>query len=414
MIAKLAGVLVGLFYLSGRFSLFGRDHIGGAETILYEVRVWVLLVLIGVTLLSLSRRRERAIPASRFTAYRVAALAILLPVYVCISSTWSIDFDASLFKAFESSLVAVTCICVAVFLKTGQIPAVRHGFWVTIVALTGVMCWLACFVVDSSRMSVLGGGPNTFGRNMGLLFLGSLYLQRRSSVTTAWIWYPMMALGLIMVVLSGSRGALLATFVGGFIYFLVDNRYRMRNIAAVGGMGIVLLGALLTTEMGSIAMEMFEARIVDQTMGRRHMSGREDLYSMALDLGREHPWFGHGLSGYTIALGYNYPHNIMLELFCETGIAGVALLVLLLFATLKFVSCYRRYCDPVIWGAFGLVLSSAMFSGDFFDSRGVFLMALLGSQELILSQSKSQPKVVRGSQFSLNSPVLPAMRNTFL
>ncbi len=387
MIAKLAGALVGLFYLSGRFSLLGPEHLDSDVAILYEVRFWVLLALIGVTLMSVSRGSARQLKSPRISANRVVALALLLPLYVAVSAFWSIDFYSSLLKATEAAALVAVCVCIIPFLQSGRVTVMRHGFWIAIVTATGLMCLLACFSDNSDRMAVLGGGPNTFGRNMGLLFLGTLYLQRRSPATKAWMWYPPMVMSLLMVVLSGSRGALLAVSVGSFIYFLIDNRYRTRNIVAIGGMGILLLTTVLATEIGNVAFEMFENRILDQTLERQYMSGREDLYAAAFHLGREHPWFGQGLSGFTIIYGINYPHNIVLELFCETGLVGVALLALLLMAALSFVMRYRRHCDPVIWGALGVMLASAMFSGDFFDSRGVFLMALLGSQEIVTLRS---------------------------
>jgi O-antigen ligase len=217
---------------------------------------------------------------------------------------------------------------------------------------------------------------------MGFLFLGALYLHRRSSAMTAWKWYPVMALALLMVLLSGSRGALMATSIGGCTYLLIDNRYRTRNVLAVSCFLILTQVAMLSTEMGEQAFQMFETRILRQTLERQYMSGRDELFAAAYELGLERPWFGQGLSGFTIVLGYNYPHNIALELFCETGVVGVSLLVILLVAVLNFVARHRHSCDPATWGAFGLALSSAMFSGDFFDSRGVLLLAILGSQEI--------------------------------
>lgn len=390
MTERIAGALFALFYLSGRFSLVESDpgqlpH----ETIFYDLRVWILLALVAVALSYNPTRGERLACAQRVSANLAAALAVLLPLYVASSLFWSVDPDFSLGKALEAVTLVIACICMIPFLKAGRGPRVRHGFWVILVATTGLMCLMACVSVDSSRLSVLGGGPNTFGRNMGLLFLGLLYLQRRSSVATAWRWYPLMALSLLMVLLSGSRGALLATMVGGSIYLLIDNRFRARNVLAVGSFGILVFAVMISTELGQRAVDMFESRIVHQTIEQQYMSGREDLYAAAYELGLESPWFGQGLSGFTSILGINYPHNIVLELFCETGIVGVSLLGGLLLAVAAFVIRQRKHCDPAIWGAFGLTLSSAMFSGDFFDSRGILLMAMLGAQEFV---KQSPPK----------------------
>jgi O-antigen ligase len=393
MTERLAGALFALLYLSGRFSLADSDAEATLVTLLYQVRFWTLLILAAIAITYCPPRRRLLLGSSLITSPLTISLAVLLPLYVASSILWSLNVVLSHEKAVEAGLLALACLCFVPFLREGRIPAVRNWFWIALVVTTGLMCLMAIFAVNSTRMSVLGGGPNTFGRNMGLLFLGSLYLQRRSSASNAWCWYPMLAASFLMVVLSGSRGALLATTVGSFIYLIIDSRYRTRNLIAVGCLLIMTQFLVFSTEMGDRVLEMFRTRILDLTFERQYMSGREDLYAAAFELGLEHPWFGHGLSGFTILLGYNYPHNIALELFSETGLVGVALLLCLLFALLRFVVRHRHHCDPAIWGAFGLTLSSAMFSGDFYDSRGVLLMAMLGAQEIIAVRP-ANPRIV--------------------
>jgi O-antigen ligase len=391
MIEKLAGALLAVFFLSGRFSVVGKD--AAEDTMLYDVRLWTLLALVGVAV-TYSRPRSNILRyTNHFNAPLVITIALLLPFYVALSSLWSISFDLATKKMLEAVILAVACTCMLPFFNADRLSLVRHWFWVWVVLTTGLMCLIAGASMDSTRMSILGGGPNIFGRNMGLLFLGALYLHRRNSAMTAWRWYPVMVVALLMVLLSGSRGALLATSVGGFIYLLIDNHYRTRNVLAIGCFLILTQVAMLTTEMGERAYEMFETRILNQTFERQYMSRRDELFADAYELGLERPWFGQGLSGFTIAAGDIYPHNIALELFCETGIVGVSLLVILLLAVLRFAVRHRRQCDPATWAAFGLAVSAAMFSGDFFDSRGIFLFAILGSQEIAALRPQSLAQV---------------------
>ncbi len=371
-----------LFFLSGRFSLAGDGYAAADELTLYDIRVWTLLALVTVALAYPAPRSRQLSRTKCISTPLGAAMALLLPLYVVISFCWAIDLGFATEKMLEAAILATASLSIIPYWKAHRVPVLRHWFWVWMVLATGLMCFISCYLVDSTRMSVLGGGPNTFGRNMGLLFVGTLYLQRRRSAMN-WCWYPLMALSLLMVVLSGSRGALLATAIGGFIFLLIDNRYRTRNILAVAGLIGLIYAAVLTTDVGRNAMEMFQTRILDLTLERQYMSGREDLFQSAYELGLERPLFGHGLSAFKILFGVNYPHNLALELFCETGLVGVGLLAVLLLAAARYVVRHRRHCDPAAWGAFGLLLTSAMFSGDLYDSRGVFLMALLASQEVI-------------------------------
>lgn len=394
MSERLAGALLALFYLSGRFSLVATDEWKPYEVTPYEVRVWALLAIVVVAFTYARPRQAQRQQLYHASAQFVPLVALLLILYFAASFLWADDLDLALAKALEAILLSAVVFCLFPFLKTKRMPVVRHWFWIALVAIACVMCGMGCLTVDSSRISVLGGGPNTFGRNMGLLFLGALYFQRRNSYATAWRLYPLMVLALLMVVLSGSRGALLATSVGGFLYLLIDRGTRTRNIVVIGCFAVLLNGALIITDIGTLATEMFERRIVNQTLEQQNMSGREDRFSAAFELGQERPWFGHGLAGFTILLGYNYPHNIVLELFCESGIVGVLLFALFLLSMLVFAIRHRSHCDPATWGAFGLTLTSAMFSGDFFDSRGIFLIAMLCSQEVFASRVPRQRSMI--------------------
>jgi hypothetical protein len=392
MSERLAGALFALFYLSGRFSLAGSTN-GTSDLSLYDVRVWTLPALVAVALTCRTPKSRRPlkqlsqlradVSVQRFISSPLAAgAALLLPLYVIASICWTIDVGLATEKSLEIVILAIACLSILPYWRARRVPVVRHWFWIWMVVATGLMCLISCYFVDSTRMAVLGGGPNTFGRNMGLLFLGTLYLQRRHPLVS-WFWYPLLAVALLMVVLSGSRGALLATSVGALVYFLIDNRFRTRNIMAVGSLMILVQVVVLTTEMGDHAMEMFQTRILNLTFEQQYMSGREGLYQDAYDLGLESPVFGQGLSAFKILFGVNYQHNLVLELFCETGAVGVSLLAVMLMAALIYVVRNRRHCDPTVWGAFSLMFTSSMFSGDLYDSRGVFLMALLASQEIV-------------------------------
>lgn len=208
-----------------------------------------------------------------------------------------------------------------------------------------------------------------------------------------------MIVSLIMVLLSGSRGALLATTVGGMVYFVMDGRQRARNVVVVGVLALVGQVALVSTETGHRAIASFQDRVLNLTIEKQHSAGRDDLYAVAYELGMEEPWFGHGLAGFTAISGRNYPHNIVLELFCETGICGVLLLFALCVCVCRFALRYRHCAEPGIVGAFGLCLTAAMFSGDFYDNRGIFLMAILASQNIDFMGASRAVSMRQGQMF---------------
>lgn len=104
----------------------------------------------------------------------------------------------------------------------------------------------------------------------------------------------------------------------------------------------------------------------------------------------EAPLYGNGLASYRIFLvdpyskelvEYLYPHNLPLEVLQESGIIGFTIVFLMLLSLLYFVitsTTDGREKVPVI--SFLLfILLTAMFSGDFYDSRLFWIVALLAT-----------------------------------
>ena len=90
---------------------------------------------------------------------------------------------------------------------------------------------------------------------------------------------------------------------------------------------------------------------VDFSNGHNTLVGRFHLWSVALQMLREHPIFGAGLSGFAAAIApiwnatnidrYTYPHNIVLNFWTETGLLGLAAFLWILIA--GFVLAWRGY-----------------------------------------------------------------------
>ena len=131
-------------------------------------------------------------------------------------------------------------------------------------------------------------------------------------------------LAVLAVLLSFSRGgylALAAVAVG----LALSHRLRWWLISA----GVAVFGLLLL-------IPPFFARIraeVDLNSGRNTLVGRFHLWDAALQMLRDHPIFGAGLSGFAATLApywnsthvdrFTYPHNIVLNFWSETGVLGV-------------------------------------------------------------------------------------------
>jgi O-antigen ligase len=143
-------------------------------------------------------------------------------------------------------------------------------------------------------------------------------------------------LAVVAVLLSFSRGGYLA--MGAVAVGLaLSHRWRWWWLAAGLGAAFVLL-----------RIPQLSARVaaeIDLSSGRNTLVGRFHLWDAALQMLREHPIFGAGLSGFAAAIGpywnpthvdrFTYPHNIVLNFWTETGLLGVVAFAWILIAAFR-------------------------------------------------------------------------------
>ena len=90
--------------------------------------------------------------------------------------------------------------------------ALRDAFWPVLIAGLGVMALIGAISLPTAiassadaRLAVLGGGPNIFGRNMGLLIFACLFFGMNFPKMRM-ICAGLTGVAFIGVVASGSRG----------------------------------------------------------------------------------------------------------------------------------------------------------------------------------------------------------------
>ncbi len=239
---------------------------------------------------------------------------------------------------------------------------------------------------NSARLAVLGGGPNVFARLMGLFALGCLFFWSRQG--RAWLWIPMAATGVILALLTGSRGGT-ASIIGAILTFLVVGRIPLRRIAILVFLATAAVVMVIQfSPLGQALNHAVEERFVRLTLNydgakasetKVYLSGREDLYAEAWRLGLENPVSGAGLAAFP-ALGLGvYPHNVFLEVFCEGGVVGLAFLASVMLAFFRLAIRGRRSLDGATVGAVVLILIGSQSSGDLYDGRALYLLMVLTS-----------------------------------
>lgn len=177
-------------------------------------------------------------------------------------------------------------------------------------AKTGVG-WTGIPIGEGGRIQYVGifNDPN----DLGLLFAATLpmamFLGRRGAGAMRIVWLGAAALLLYGILLTNSRGAMLAVLVVAGCYVW----YR-RGVAVAGVLGIV----------GLTVMKLLSSRMDELDAGEESAAGRVDAWYAGLEMFRDNPVFGVGAGNFT---EYNEltAHNSFVLVIAETGFVGFVL-----------------------------------------------------------------------------------------
>ncbi|WP_285401695.1 O-antigen ligase family protein [Luteibacter sp. ME-Dv--P-043b] len=171
--------------------------------------------------------------------------------------------------------------------------------------------WTGTPIGEGGRIQYVGifNDPN----DLGLLFAATLpmavFLGRRGGGILRLAWLAAAALLLYGILLTNSRGAMLAVLIvaGGYVW------YR-RGMAVAGVLGV----------LGLTVMKLLSSRMDELDAGEESAAGRVDAWYAGLEMFRDHPILGVGAGNFT---EYNEltAHNSFVLVIAETGFVGFVL-----------------------------------------------------------------------------------------
>lgn len=374
---KAYAILMGLYILSGRWGfdrLFKDDDSSVHLQSIFELRF-----LIGPVLFALMLSDHKQYTAADKTSDIRKFIYILnfFFIYMIATAFWSPDSSYAVPKVCDIALVLVMSISVYEILAGGRAQTVCTKFWAFIFFMTGMLALIGlakAIYSGPERLAVLGGGPNVFGRMMGLLCISSLFFWKRQGRS---FFILTSVLSVVLVILSGSRGSMISVGLAVITFFLVE-RVKVKKMAVFGVISCIILGIIFAyTAVGKKALESYQLRVGKLLLEEGYTSGRGVLYYRAYKLGLEKPIFGAGLAAFPgLGLGV-YPHNFFLEIFCEGGIVGLAAIMFTFLFLLRYLWKNRENSDGATSSALIMILAASQISGDFYDSRGLFIFMLM-------------------------------------
>jgi O-antigen ligase len=362
------------FFVVMLAGLFSLDRIGIENPFLVPERlVGFGLVAFLVLVISLANRRAER-------SRRASGIVVAAPlVYFLVTSLWGADVPEYWAAVTDVVCMILACFIISILLQWDTLLVAETLLWC--LAATGLIYAVAGLASASSggQVSAFGGGPNVFSRITVLGFIGLVGLVALNKVPIA-----ALALGPIMLVatvVSGSRGGMLAGLVAGCV--LVPLVRRLKPFQVVAGLGLLVTCMIFVYQRYEDAVErVIDGRIVQLTLQQGYTSGRGDLFGSAWGLFQDNLLVGAGLRGFAehYGQGFTYPHNLFLLVASEGGLVG---LVILLSALVTFAVRVLRHHGSTLTllytSAASVIFTSSMFSGDYYDSRflWIFMMVAL-------------------------------------
>ncbi|WP_028925031.1 O-antigen ligase family protein [Pseudonocardia acaciae] len=364
--------------LMGRFTL---DRIGMPEFTDFDLRIVAIGGLLALVLM------WRTLPVAHHYHNRWPPSMLLVLALICYLAT-TVFWAPAQARAAEAATDLGYLALLLVITVTISAPDPEHARRTMLVLLwiAGVTYAAHGLVIGQTdvqgRTTAFGGGPNVYVRVvvLGLIAAVALAVLHRRKL----FLIPIPAL-VVAAILSGSRGGAVAA-VGTALFVAILYRRRISR-RAVAGASVIAVGVLLAgaAVLGSGAAGSPQQRFVVGLFQRGQFSDRPALLDQALSIAIRHPVFGGGLDSFFAEFGQSedlsYPHNLVVDVAATGGLIGAALLVA---CAVAFVAEGRPWrglpTDRVAFVAAALFIAiAAMFSGDLYDSRFLWVFAALAT-----------------------------------
>ena len=345
-----------------------------------------------------------------------------IPIPAAPFVTWLVPFIAWSLLSLLPARDALTGVAelkewnvaaaVAVIATRFASDAHRARVLLAIVAVTGALIALHMFyVVATSPFGpvlaiVLKKVDLPWGRTnylAGLLILalpvtlGLLGHARRAAART--VWATLLVLQAGGVVVSASKGAILALVAGLALAFLQGGRVArvgLAVMAAVIGVGV------LTFTIGPLH-DVLAYRLQESAL-QYSMGERMDLYQLSWDEFVKHPVLGIGLNNFSVSSNRltgvdTVPHNFQLGFLAELGLVGFLIACAWMWAVGASAHRARRTASTGperalalgLWGAFLAFAIHNQFESTIYGEQFKILLVLVAAAAWRLGQERPEP-----------------------
>lgn len=309
----------------------------------------------------------------------VIVLVIQYPHYRLFESIVALKFslfDPMLF--FFTFLYGVKSQEECVSMTKVILTVVTAANFVTITNVIGLTnigqtVWGNNDMYEGGRVFGVFGHANETGAVIACLIPAYIATAEASKGFWKLVWGGMLAVSLIMLVMTGSRGAIAAIAIGGGTSAYLCRRYLSFAKGIRWAIIVAVIGIPLLTIVGAQFGSQFLDRIIGQALSGsvgEMSSGRNEIWANAIEKMMESPLSlitGFGWGAYA-SMGFKLiPHNHYIAMWFELGLIGVLCFVIIIQQCVSKLMAVLPTATPemrryFVAGVFGvLTLATAVF-----------------------------------------------------
>jgi O-antigen ligase len=375
-IKKISLLVLLLTFLSGTFTL-DRLNLG----ISIEVRHVLFCAFVLVSLVGLKKVKDSKEKQTKANLFAFILTTVIYIFVSAISLIYTIDQISALEKI--SNLIFLLLLIVGVVfivnnMKSCDFFNVTSTFFIVVGVIYAIPVFLSV-LMGATRGDVNLSGPNVATRILFFASCASLYKYYLSNKS---LYFASSLVFLASIVLVGSRGGVVGAIAILLIMFAIKKIFVPWTIKkptlTYKKLLLLPLGVGLLFFLYEPVKRVFTSRIIETTFAgdQVYTSGRDLIYSAALRMIKEKPLLGHGIDSFTAYTGYVYPHNLLLEMMVEVGLAGAVFFIIFVLYSVKFMFKLKNSPFFILSGLPLYMILVQMFSGEFYDFRYFFLWSI--------------------------------------
>ncbi len=348
-ISELASALLALGALLGNAQIFGMDIF-----LIFIAPLLFYLKISTTSKLTLNKKR--------------------LPILIFYLGIMSVILGTSFFIKIPYNelyfLWPIKAIFMGIFLIHGR-SFVWHRFFTIILITLCVFFALISFESDGRMYSIFG--PNMLYRFFGLLFFLSCFKIKISQNNRSFFfWTGIFCFSFILLVQTGSSAVILYLILGVSVIYKRIHAYNVAFMPAIITL-LICFFYLLTPDIdfikdiGLISRILYKFSMI--TEYDRFINWQYLLNSPFTLTGNSYETFSD-----TWVIGYQYPHNFFVELYCFYGFVGTLLSAIVIIAFSNVVKSF--FSGNIACILFTSIFIGSMLSGDLSENFSIASIAI--------------------------------------